>query len=182
MANPAVTYTFTNGTTADGPNVSTNFSDIIAALTDGTKTLTISNLTASTINVSGLSTVANITASGNLLLSGSALGSAGTPTANKLYPDNIVKAWALTADPSTISGGFNLTVNRSATGIYDYTFKTNLANANYVVIPNVKWTAVAVYTARYKNLAASGFTIEIETTATGVATNSDHSVIVIGLG
>lgn len=47
MPAPSVTYTFTNGTTADGPNVSTNFSDIINALTDGTKDITVAALSAS---------------------------------------------------------------------------------------------------------------------------------------
>lgn len=46
MAGPTVTYTFTNGTTADGPNVSTNFTDLINGLTDGTKDLSVSAITA----------------------------------------------------------------------------------------------------------------------------------------
>lgn len=46
MANPAVTYTFSNGSTADATQVNQNYSDIINALTDGTKNLTISALTA----------------------------------------------------------------------------------------------------------------------------------------
>ena len=45
MPSPAVTFTFTNSTTSDGPNVSTNFSDILAAMTDGTKDFVIRNLT-----------------------------------------------------------------------------------------------------------------------------------------
>ena len=45
MAAPSVTYTFTNGTTANGTYVSANFTDLINALTDGTKDLTIGALT-----------------------------------------------------------------------------------------------------------------------------------------
>lgn len=46
MASPAVTYTFTNSTVADADEVNTNFADIINSLTDGTKDLSISALTA----------------------------------------------------------------------------------------------------------------------------------------
>jgi hypothetical protein len=46
MANPSVTYTFTNGTTADGTQVSQNFTDLINGLTDGTKSLNIDAITA----------------------------------------------------------------------------------------------------------------------------------------
>ena len=46
MANPSVTYTFTNGTTADATQVNQNFTDLINGLTDGTKSLTIDALTA----------------------------------------------------------------------------------------------------------------------------------------
>jgi hypothetical protein len=46
MAGPSVTYTFTNATTADGTQVSQNFTDLINGLTDGTKDLNINALTA----------------------------------------------------------------------------------------------------------------------------------------
>lgn len=46
MANPAVTYTFSNSTTADATQVNQNFTDIINGLTDGTKDLSVSALTA----------------------------------------------------------------------------------------------------------------------------------------
>lgn len=36
MPSPSVTYTFSNSTTADGPQVSTNFTNLISAMTDGT--------------------------------------------------------------------------------------------------------------------------------------------------
>ena len=45
MANPSVTYTFSNGTAADASEVNTNFSDIINSLTDSTKSLSIDALT-----------------------------------------------------------------------------------------------------------------------------------------
>lgn len=45
MANISVTYTFSNGTTADATQVNQNFTDIINGLSDGTKDLSISALT-----------------------------------------------------------------------------------------------------------------------------------------
>ena len=45
MASPTVTYTFTNGTVADATQMNTNFTDIINALTDGTKSISIDALT-----------------------------------------------------------------------------------------------------------------------------------------
>jgi len=58
MASPAVTYTFSNSTTADATQVNTNFSDLIAAMTDGTKDFSISALTLA----------GNLTANGNVTL------------------------------------------------------------------------------------------------------------------
>jgi len=64
MALPSVTNTFINGTTADGPEVSTNFTDIINSLTDGTKSLTIDAFTTNgatalgtTLSVSGIASM-----------------------------------------------------------------------------------------------------------------------------
>jgi hypothetical protein len=54
MAAPSVTYTFSNGTTADATQVNQNFTDVINGLSDGTKDLTVSALTASgTISFTG---------------------------------------------------------------------------------------------------------------------------------
>lgn len=58
MPAPSVTYSFVNGQTSDGPQVSQNFTDIINALSDGTKDLSISALT-----VAGV-----LTANGNVAL------------------------------------------------------------------------------------------------------------------
>lgn len=60
MAGPSVTYTFTNGTTADGSQVSQNFTDIINGLTDGTKDLNINALTAAgTATLNGSNVIGN---------------------------------------------------------------------------------------------------------------------------
>jgi hypothetical protein len=60
MANPSVTYTFTNGTTADGTQVSQNFTDLINSLTNGTKSLNIDAITAAgTATLNGDSIIGN---------------------------------------------------------------------------------------------------------------------------
>jgi hypothetical protein len=46
MANPSVTYTFTNGNVADASQVNQNFSDLISSLTDGSKSINIDAITA----------------------------------------------------------------------------------------------------------------------------------------
>lgn len=85
MANPSVTYTFTNGTTADGSQVSQNFSDLIAGMTDGTKSFSIDALTvAGTALFNGPVTLGNATGDTvtiNGYISGSIIGSttAGVP-------------------------------------------------------------------------------------------------------
>jgi len=63
MAAIAVTYTFTNGTTSDGTQVSQNFTDLVNGLGDGTKD----------IAVNAISTVGNATFNGNTII-GNATG------------------------------------------------------------------------------------------------------------
>jgi len=63
MAAIAVTYTFTNGTTSDGTQVSQNFTDLVNGLGDGTKD----------IAVNAISTVGNTTFNGNTII-GNATG------------------------------------------------------------------------------------------------------------
>jgi hypothetical protein len=60
MANPSVTYTFSNGTTADATQINTNYTDLINALTDGTKSLSIDALTcAGAVTLNGNVTLGN---------------------------------------------------------------------------------------------------------------------------
>lgn len=65
MANPSVTYTFLNTQTSDGPQVSQNFTDLINAMTDGTKDFSIMNLlVAGTLGVTGTSSLSTVNATG----------------------------------------------------------------------------------------------------------------------
>lgn len=60
MASPSVTYTFSNSTVADATQVNQNFTDIINGVTDGTKDLSISALTAAgNVNFNGNTTIGN---------------------------------------------------------------------------------------------------------------------------
>ena len=100
MAAPSVTYTFTNGTTADATEVNQNFTDIINGITDGTEDLTISALTCNgvaTLNGAvtlGDATSDDITVNGyiasSLLPKTSATSDLGSSAQNwqHLYLDN----------------------------------------------------------------------------------------------
>lgn len=72
MANPNVTYTFSNGTTADASQVDTNFNDLINGAIDGTKDYNINALTcAGTATLNGAVNLGNgsvddITVTGSL--------------------------------------------------------------------------------------------------------------------
>lgn len=62
MANISVTYTFSNGTTADATEVNTNFTDIINGTSDGTKDFSINALTcAGTATLNGAVNLGNAT-------------------------------------------------------------------------------------------------------------------------
>lgn len=98
MANPSVTYTFSNGTAADASEVNTNFSDIINALTDGTKSLSIDALT-----VAGAATFNGNVTLGNA--SGDTITVTGTPTfgaATTFNGDVTVGAVDFTCDTNTL--------------------------------------------------------------------------------
>lgn len=72
MAAPTLTYTLTNGTTADASQVMQNFNDLLNGITDGTKDLTINALTcngAATLNGNvtlGNGSVDDVTFSGSI--------------------------------------------------------------------------------------------------------------------
>ncbi len=62
MANISVTYSFSNGSTADATEVNTNFQDIIDGTSDGTKDFSISALTcAGTATLNGAVNLGNAT-------------------------------------------------------------------------------------------------------------------------
>jgi hypothetical protein len=78
MANPSVTYTFTNGTVADASQVNQNFTDLINGLTDGSKSLNVDAITAAgTATFNGDSVIGN--ASGDASTVNATMTFAATP-------------------------------------------------------------------------------------------------------
>jgi hypothetical protein len=78
MANPNVTYTFTNGTVADASQVMQNFTDLINGLTDGSKSLNVDAITAAgTATLNGDSVIGN--ASGDASTVNATMTFAATP-------------------------------------------------------------------------------------------------------
>ena len=63
MPSPSVTYTFVNGTPFDATEVNTNFTDLINAMSDGSKDFSINALTAAgTATLNGSVSVGNASA------------------------------------------------------------------------------------------------------------------------
>lgn len=82
MAAIAVTYTFSNGTTADASQVNQNFTDIINGLSDGTKDISVSAGTfAGNVSVSGNTTLGNAT-SDDVTITGSIAATINLKTTN----------------------------------------------------------------------------------------------------
>lgn len=82
MASPTVTNTFSNSTTADATQVNQNFTDLINALTDGTKDLSVSALTlAGNLTANGNTTIGNAAAD-DLTITASLASSIGIKTHN----------------------------------------------------------------------------------------------------
>jgi hypothetical protein len=84
MAAPSVTYTLTNGTTADATQVMQNFNDLINGVSDGTKDLSINALTcAGTATLNGNVNLGN--ASGDDLTVNASLASNLVPKTTNTY-------------------------------------------------------------------------------------------------
>jgi len=116
---------------------------------------------------------------------GSDLGSSGTPVANSLYRDNIVKAWAYvdgSATPSILAD-FNLaSVSRASAGVYDYTFSTAMANANYAVFlsPVNNIPIGGQFTLAYAAKLTTGFTSRYYTGGGPTYQDNDLDLLVLG--
>lgn len=82
MAAVAVTYTFSNSTTADATQVNQNFTDIINGLSDGSKDISVNAVTAAgNLSVSGNTTLGNATAD-DITVTGSLASSIPIKTTN----------------------------------------------------------------------------------------------------
>lgn len=93
MTAPSVTHTFTNGTTADATAVNQNFTDLISAMTDGSKSFSIDALTvAGAATLNGAVNLGNAT--GDDITVNGYLDSSLTPKTDNTYDlGTAAKAW-----------------------------------------------------------------------------------------
>jgi hypothetical protein len=149
MAGPSVTYTFTNGTTADGTQVSQNFTDLINGLTDGTKDLNINALTAA----------GTATLNGNIIL-GNAIGD--TVTVNGVFAGT--GGYASPTQMGIVSTGA-----QSYAGVKTFTNGINLGNDDLTIYNVDTWTptvssqsgTITSYTLSYSRYTQIGAVIFI---------------------
>jgi hypothetical protein len=158
MPAPAVTYTFTNGTTSDASQVNTNFTNLINAMSDGTTDFSIGSLVvagAATLNGAvtlGNSTADAITITGNisssLTFSANATHNFGTATVAPLsyYLGNGTKSVRLMA--GTVGTSWTFTFPNDVPAIAGQTMVFSTAGAAEFRYPD-KFTATktANYTA-----------------------------------
>lgn len=98
----------------------------------------------------------------------------GSPTADTVYSDNIIKAYAYTNSAGTIQQSMNLTCSRVGAGIYSYTIGTNMADANYAATATPDGNNGE---ATIGSRLAGSFRV---LTNTGAAADLAHSVIICG--
>jgi hypothetical protein len=103
MANPSVTYTFANATTADATQVNTNFSDLINALTDGLKDFDLGTCT-----VEGLTTLSGavaIDATSTVIATNGGSSVVGATTSTViLAPSGTIASYTLTLPAAPVEG------------------------------------------------------------------------------
>jgi hypothetical protein len=179
MPAPSVSYTLVNGTANDAGQVNTNFTDLVNALTDGLKDLTVGSLTLnSAINLVSTLKPTNVTYSlgdsthrFTTLALGTNLAIAAAPNTNTLYPNNMIKAAGLltlgAAGAVTVTNGFNIASASYSGSTLTVTFHTNMASADYAVFGNFNVTSVAPKAPWLSPLttAASNFTVEMRSSA-----------------
>ncbi len=117
MTSPSVTYTLTNGSIADATAVQTNFNDLIASLSDGTKDLSISALTcAGSATFAGNVTLGNATAD-DITVTGSIASSVPVKTTNTYNLGATSLRWAnIYSVLLNISGATTLSSTLAVTG------------------------------------------------------------------
>jgi hypothetical protein len=165
MANPSVTYTFTNSTTADGTQVSQNFTDLINSMTDGTKSFSIDALTvAGAALFNGDVTLGNassdvITVNGNTTFSGTVtIGTKAISNPMDSAGDMIVggASGAITKLDSGVAGAI-LAANGAASPIWKTTTSIDSSGGILSYVPSANAAANAGSLAGHKN--AGGITL-----------------------
>lgn len=93
MTSPSVTYAFNNGDTSDASQVNQNFTDIINAMTDGTKSFSIDALTvAGAGNFNGSNNIGNATSDVHTVT--------GRISGNGCVPAGAIQAFAMATPPT----------------------------------------------------------------------------------
>jgi len=111
-------------------------------------------------------------------------GSSGTPDANGIWRETILKAWgSITGGVSpTIDEDFNLSsITRNAQGAYTYTMATAMANSDYPVLASVEYPGSDIFRhpRQMTTHSTTQFRIEFPDDA-GTNQDVDNSVAVIG--
>lgn len=97
-----------------------------------------------------------------------------------LTKGQVARAWAHTTSGGALSSGFNVTVSKTATGIYEYTFIENMSDALYSVNATVFSTSAATRTAHSTSTkSTSQFSIKTFD-STPAAADFAHGVVVFG--
>jgi hypothetical protein len=115
MANPSVTYSFNNGTTADATQVNQNFIDLISAMTDGSKSFSIDALTcAGTATLNGNVILGNAAAdtltvngtlSGGVFTNGVTINESGADSDTRIEGDTDANLFVCDASADKIGIG-----------------------------------------------------------------------------
>jgi hypothetical protein len=131
MANISVTYNFSNGSTADADQVDQNFSDIISGTSDGSKDLSINNLTcAGTCNFNGAINLGNGSID-DITVTGSLASSFPVKTNNSY--DFGSATLGLASVYLGAAGGFTTRLKAAATASHTFTFPATAGTTGYVL-------------------------------------------------
>lgn len=114
MAAVTVTYSFINGQTSDGTQVNQNFTDILNGLSDGTKTLTVSAIAATTLTASGF-VVLGASGIKNTAEAGLVIARDGQGSMNLISADATKTRWLV--NNSTATGSVQIFIQTDSTSI-----------------------------------------------------------------
>lgn len=168
MANPAVTYTFSNSTTADATQVNQNFTDLINGATDGTKDYSISALTvAGAATLNGNITLGNASADDLTITASLASSLAIKTTATYNIGSSTLGLLSMYLGNST----FTTRLLSAATSSWTFTFPVTGGTAKYLMQTDgsgtTSWVPVQTNARDSKNIgitatvAASAMTVGI---------------------
>lgn len=171
MASPSLTYTLTNGTTADASQVMQNFNDLLNGYTDGTKDLSISALTcAGTATFNGSVAVGN--ASGDDLTVTASLASDLPIKTTATYNIGSSTLGLLSAYFGRNSQSVRVIGSSSMSATWTLTLPVDAGTANYLLMTNgsgtTSWTQVA-----NANVSASAAIAYSKLTLTDSIVNAD---------